>query len=353
MEHTTFTEASHPEYRTARAELPEFYAGQQQALETQMLAVAREIEGYRNARRPIPSDRSWVKEWPGLGSAKTWSKALAGDYDEMSLAAQLPNYRGVLAALASQRKSYAEEQLYSDLGGAQDVALAALSLMHHHGKDRLIVIEGGSGSGKTSALDLLQAAEGSGVMYRMEADESWKSPRVVLEVILRTLGVSELKVPASTGGRMEMVISVLNQKGRIILVFDEAHHVTGAILNLFKSILNRTPALMMLAGMKTLLQKLRTAASEEAKQLYQNRLFRRISLGGPDAAGAQDFLSRRLSTAPKWKQSTLDHIAATAAHAGNWSFLRRMVDHLVTAGNTNPNDADLLSAVTTAAAEIA
>jgi DNA transposition AAA+ family ATPase len=342
MEHT-FIERSHPE----------FLAEQQEALEAQLATVAREIEGYRQARRPAPSDRSWVKEWPGLGSAKTWSKALAADFEEMSVAAQLPNYRGVLAALASQRKSYAEEQLYPDLGGAQDVALAALRLMHHHGKDRLILIEGGSGSGKTSSLDLLQAAEGSGVMYRMEADESWKSPRVVLEVILRTLGVSELKIPASTGGRMELVISVLNQKGRIFLVFDEAHHVTGGILNLFKSILNRTPALMMLAGMKTLLQKLRTAASEEAKQLFQNRLFCRISLGAPDAVGTREFFTRRLGTEGKWKLATLDHVVSVASHCGNWSFLRRTVDHLVTAGNTNPNDADLLSAVTSAAAEIA
>jgi type II secretory pathway predicted ATPase ExeA len=340
---TTFTEHSHPE----------FQAEQKEALEMQLLTLAREIEGYRQARRPVPSDRSWAKEWPGLGSAKTWSKALAGDFGEMSVAAQLPNYRGVLAALASQRKSYAEEALYPDLGGAQDVALAALRLMHHHGKDRLILIEGGSGSGKTSALDLLQGAEGSGVMYRMEADESWKSPRVVLEVILKTLGVSELKIPASTGGRMELVIAVLNQKGRIFLVVDEAHHVTGAILNLFKSILNRTPALMMLAGMKTLLQKLRTAASEEAKQLFQNRLFCRISLGPPDAVGAREFLNRRLGTSGKWKLSTLDHLVAVATHSGNWSFLRRTYDHLTTAGNLDPNDADLLSAASSAAAEIA
>lgn len=339
----TFIEASHPE----------FLKEQNEALESQMVAVAREIDGYRNARRPIPSDRAWVKEWPGLGSAKTWSKALSGDFSEMSIPAQLPNYRGVLTALASQRKAYAEEPLYADLGGAQDVALAALRLMHHHGKDRLILIEGGSGSGKTSSLDLLQGAEGSGVMYRMEADESWKSPRVVLEVILRTLGVSELKVPASTGGRMEMVISVLNQKGRIMLVFDEAHHVTGSILNLFKSILNRTPALMLLAGMKTLLQKLRTAASEEAKQLFQNRLFCRISLGGPDASGAREFFSRRLKTPATWKANTMDHVVAVAQHAGNWSFLRRTVDHLVTAGNMEPNDSELLAAATSAAAEIA
>jgi DNA transposition AAA+ family ATPase len=340
---TSFIEASHPE----------FLAEQQEALETQMLAVAREIEGYRNARRPIPSDRAWVKEWPGLGSAKTWAKALSGDYEEMSVAAQLPNYRGVLAALASQRKSYAEEQLYSDLGGAQDVALAALRLMHHHGKDRLILIEGGSGSGKTSSLDLLQGAEGSGVMYRMEADESWKSLRVVLETILKKLGVSELKIPATTGGMMEMVMEVLNQKGRIFLVIDEAHHMTGGTINLLKSILNRSPALMILAGMKTLLQKLRTAASEEAKQLFQNRLFCRISLGGPDATGAREFFSRRLGTPAKWKSSTLDQIVAVAAHAGNWSFLRRTVDHLVTAGNTEPNDSELLAAATSAAAEIA
>lgn len=343
----TYTERSHPEY-AADHETPD-----SAPLEAQLLAIAVQIDAYRQLRRPVPSDRAWAREWPGLGSAKTWAKIMDGDFSGLSVAAKLPDYRGVLAALQAQKKATAAEQLYDDLGGAQEVALATLRLMHHHGKDRLIVIEGGSGSGKTSSIDLLAAGEASGSIYRLEADETWKSQRVAMRAMLLCLGVPEADVPAATGDRLEKLIHVLARKGRIILAVDEAHHVTGGVLNLFKTLLNRTELLLILAGMKTLLQKLRAAAAEESKQLFHNRLFIRVSLGGPDAEGTRDYLSRRLSVSGAWKSATLHGIASAAAHSGHWSYLRRIVDQLLTSGIQDPSDSELMGAATTAASEIA
>jgi len=334
---------------------PEFLAEQREALESQLLTIAKEIDGYRRARNPQPSDRAWVREWPGLGSAKTWAKIVKGDLDEVSVEAKLPDYRGTLAALAAQRKSYAAEELYDDLAGAQAVTLAALRMMHHHGKDRLLMIQGGSGSGKTSALDLLARGEGSGSMVRIEANDTWKSERVAMHDILRALGESEdsIKILGTTGDRLEMILTILNRRGRITLAIDEAHHCTGRVLNLFKTLLNRTECLLIMAGMATLLQKLRAAASEESKQLIHNRLFCSVHMAGPDAAGVSCFLARRLVMKAGWKNSTLDSIASAAAHAGHWSFLRRIVDHLLTAGNDKPDDSDLMAAANSAAREIA
>lgn len=341
----TFIEASHPE----------FPAEQREALEAQLLAAARQIDSYRKARSSAPSDRAWVREWPGLGSAKTWAKILKGDFDEVSVEAKLPDYRGTLTALAAQRRSYAAEELYDDLAGAQAVILAALRMMHHHGKDRLLMIQGGSGSGKTSALDLLARGEGSGAMVRIEANDTWKSERVAMHDILRALGEGEdaIKALGTTGDRLEAILTILNRRGRITLAIDEAHHCTGRVLNLFKTLLNRTECLLIMAGMATLLQKLRAAASEESKQLIHNRLFCSVHMAGPDDSGAAEFFRRRLKVAGAWKASTLATIAAAAAHAGHWSFLRRLVDHLQTAGNLDPDDGDLLAAATSAAREIA
>jgi type II secretory pathway predicted ATPase ExeA len=334
---------------------PEFLAEQREALESKLLTTAKEIDSYRKARFPQPSDRAWVREWPGLGSAKTWAKILKGDLDEVSVEAKLPDYRGTLAALAAQRKSYAAEELYDDLAGAQAVTLAALRMMHHHGKDRLLMIQGGSGSGKTSALDLLARGEGSGSMVRIEANDTWKSERVAMHDILRALGESEdsIKILSTTGDRLEMILTILNRRGRITLAIDEAHHCTGRVLNLFKTLLNRTEVLLIMAGMATLLQKLRAAASEESKQLIHNRLFCSVHMAGPDASGVAAFLARRLSIAACWKNSTLESIANAATHAGHWSFLRRIVDHLLTAGNVRPDDSDLMAAAHSAAREIA
>jgi DNA transposition AAA+ family ATPase len=334
---------------------PEFLREQREALETQLLTAAREIEGHRSARRPAPSDRAWVREWPGLGSAKTWSKILKGDLEEVSVEAKLPDYRGTLAALNAQRRSYAAEELYDDLAGAQAVTLAALRMMHHHGKDRLLLVQGGSGSGKTSALDLLARGEGSGSMVRIEANDTWKSERVAMHDILRALGESEdtIRLLTTTGDRLEMIFTILTRRGRITLAIDEAHHCTGRVINLFKTLLNRTECLLIMAGMATLLQKLRAAASEESKQLIHNRLFCSVQMAGPDAAGAAAFLNRRLQLTGTWKASTLESIASTAKHCGHWSFLRRVVDHLLTGGTTQPDDAELMAAVHSAAREIA
>lgn len=345
MTPASFIESSHPE----------FLREQREALENQLLTAAREIDGYRNARSPVPSDRAWVREWPGLGSAKTWGKISKGDLEEISVEAKLPDYRGTLAALAAQRRSYAAEELYDDLAGAQAVTLAALRMMHHHGKDRLLMVQGGSGSGKTSALDLLARGEGSGAMVRIEANDTWKSERVAMHDILRALGesVDSIKLLSTTGDRLEQILTILHRRGRITLAVDEAHHCTGRVLNLFKTLLNRTECLLIMAGMATLLHKLRAAASEESKQLIHNRLFCSVQMTGPDAAGAAAFLNRRLKITGKWKTSTLESVASTAKHAGHWSFLRRVVDHLLMGGNHQPDDSELMAAAHSAAREIA
>lgn len=345
MTSTNYIESSHPE----------FLAEQREALESQLRTAAHEIDGYRKSRNPAPSDRAWAREWPGLGSAKTWSKILRGDLEEISVEAKLPDYRGVLAALAAQRKSYAAEVLYPDLAGAQAVTLSALRMMHHHGKDRLLLIQGGSGSGKTSALDLLERDLGGAAMVRLEANEAWKSDRVAMHDFLRALGESDgsIRQLSTTGDRLEKILEILGRRGRVIVAVDEAHHCTGRILNLFKTLLNRSELLLIMAGMATLLQKLRANASEESKQLIHNRLFASVRMAGPDAAGSGQFLARRLHVGGSWKLSTLSELAEAARHGGHWSFLRRVVDHLLTAGNVDPNDDDLLNAASSAAREIA
>jgi DNA transposition AAA+ family ATPase len=340
-----FMEASHPD----------FLAEQQEALDTQLLTTAKEIEALRTARVPVPSQNAWVKEWPGLGSQKTYSKILSGELEDVNTAAKLPDYRGVLRAILADQKGRAAEVLYDDLPGAQAAILAALRLMHHHGKDRLLLIQGGSGSGKTSVLDLLAKGAAAGALVRVEANDTWKSERVAMRDILLGLGDSLEKVEAmrSGGEMLARILEILERKGRILLAIDEAHHCTGRVLNLLKTLLNKSEVLLVMAGMNTLLQKLRANASEEAKQLIHNRLFQSVNLGGPDGASATAFLRRRMGVTTSWKAGTLTTLTETARHCGHWSFLRRVVDHLRMNGANQPDDADLLSAVNDAAREIA
>lgn len=346
----SFIENSHPEHVAEQREAAE-------AARRELVNVAMQIEAHRKATRPEKSQNAWVREWPGLGSQKTYSNILAGDTDGIAIAKKLPDYRAVLQAIGANVSKGDREELYQDLPGAEAVTLAALRLMHHKGKDRLILIEGGSGSGKTSSLDVLESVgAGGSKILRMEADETWKSQRVAMRAMLRKLQVPDAKIPVVTGDMMRLLIDTINERGRIMIAVDEAHHVSGTVLNLFKALLNSTTLMLILAGMNTLFQKLRASASEEAKQLIHNRLYQRVNLAGPDAATARVFLKRRMNlngTADAWKDGTLRAISAHAVNCGHWSFLRRIVDQLAASGVREPGDAELMAAAESARIEIA
>lgn len=325
-------------------------------LEVELKRIASLIDAHRQSLRPQPSDRAWVKKWHGLGSAKTWAKILKGDFNGLSVESQLPNYRGVLTILDATTRDRSTDVLYPDLPPAQALTLATLRLLHHYGKDRLILVVGGSGSSKSSSLEVLSQNEAAGNMVIVEAsDVTWRSPRAAIIDMLRALGVSNEKIPNSTSEMLSLLLATLQRKGRIILAVDEAHHANGTILNLFKTLLNKTEVLLILAGMETLFQKLRAVASEEAKQLIHNRLYAKIQFRAPDVEGAEMFLTRRLELeGSPWKKATLKEVVARSASSGNWAFIRRVVDHLQDGGLTGADvdDATLLTAASNAQLEI-
>lgn len=344
---TTFAEASHPDTRKDLRE-------REENLGAQLRETAEKIETHRLALRPQPSQNQWVREWSGLGSQKAYSKILNGDFEQISVSVKLGHYRGVLAALGAMVKSRGEEELYDDLAGAQEGVLNTLRLMHHYGKDRLILVKGGNGSGKTSMLSVIRRAVGGGAIHIAEANDFWKSEKEALQDLLIALGTGEKKLEElkTNGDRLKELLDVLHRQGRVILAIDEAHHCTGRILNLIKTLINRTEVLVIMAGMDTLLQKLRSSASEESKQLFQNRLFCALRLNPPDSAGVRLFLNRRLGVEGKWRESTCVEIAKSSINGGAWSFLRRVVDQLATSGETNPDDGELMAAAARAAIEI-
>lgn len=352
MTTTTFIEASHPEVAAERNQARREQRNSRRDLGAELVGVARLIEAARAEAEE--SQNAWVRKWPGLGSQKSYAKIIGGDLADISLEKKLPDYRAVLAAICANVGASGAEPLYADLPGPEALLLTALRLMHHEGKDRLILLLGGSGSGKTSALDVLAAEGGSGSkLLRLEADETWKSPRAALRRMLIAAGVPKGEVPNTLADMEDLLIGRIQDSGRCMMVVDEAHHVSGCVLNLFKTLLNRTQLRLILAGMNTLFQKLRANASEEAKQLIHNRLFQRVDLSGPDKDTARLFLSRRLGADPGWKNGTMFHIASAAASSGHWSFLRRVIDQVRASGIAAPGDAELIAAADAARKEIA
>lgn len=256
----TFMELSQPEAaaerNAERRELRESRGSQGARLDLarEMASVAGLIEAARADSQE--SQNAWVRKWPGLGSQKSYAKIISGDFQDVSLEKKLPDYRAVLAAICANVSGSGSEPLYADLPGPEALLLTALRLMHHEGKDRLILLLGGSGSGKTSALDVLASEGGSGSkLLRLEADETWKSPRAALRRMLISAGVPKGEMPATLADMEDLLIARIQDSGRCMMVVDEAHHVSGCVLNLFKTLLNRTQLRLILAGMNTLFQK--------------------------------------------------------------------------------------------------
>lgn len=323
---------------------------------TELIATARLIDDYRKALPSPPSDRSWLKMWPALGSTKLWSSLLRGTAEKVSAQKRLAHYKGVLAALRANIDKRGEEELYSDLSHVEVAALATLRLLHHHGKDRLIIIEGTSGSGKTSILTLISQGEAAGSYYGTEADECWSNIRNACHSLLTMLGYGSTQHPIPYGkkDRQDLLLKAISEKGRITIGIDEAHHFAPSVLNLIKTILNRTDAIIIIAGMETLFQKLRAAASEEAKQLYHNRLFARISLDTPAELDVRLWLSRRLECSHEgeiWKRGTINKLCRDSRNLGMWSYIRKTADVMIDCGHTGERaeDSHLLNAAEEAA----
>lgn len=315
--------------------------------------IAQSIEAIRQRIKPAPSHRQWSKLWPGLGSPKTYGKVIRGDFAQLDAGKQLVKYRAVLAAMEANSEERSIEEVYQDLPKVEEAQIAALALARHHGTDRMISIEGGSGSGKSTILRILSEGALAGSIFIAEASETWKSPRAALYDMLRALSVSDDEIPASLAARQSLLIKILKRRGKLFLAIDESHHCTGPVLNILKSLLNQSPVMVIIAGVATLLSKLKSAAAEESKQLFHNRLYARIVLGRPCQEGALKFLTRRLDGG-KWSAGTISKLNQTAEHFGHYAFLRKTVDLLRDQGlsGAEVDDALLIQTATQAMEEI-
>ena len=319
-----YLELSHPERRSEQAEAQsDATAADRAAGIAALFGVAREIRACQERLKPAPSDRAFVNQYPDLGSTTTYQKLRDGA-EERDPDVWLPKYSGVLASLRLAAMAAPGEEIYEDLAPARAIHSAVLRLARACGKDRLVVIEGPSGSGKTESLRI-EARRQGGAMVLVDADETWKSPRVALGDILRALGESD--IPGNTVGCRDRLIALCGARQYVIAI-DEGHHACASVLNMIKTMINRTSVRILIAAQGTLWRKLTAIASEEAMQLLHNRLNTRVQLHAPTPAEAGAFLSRRLGFERPLPVAMLADTAKAAAGLGHYAFLRRVADHL-------------------------
>jgi type II secretory pathway predicted ATPase ExeA len=256
----------------------------------ELVALARQVRSWQEGRNL--SDNELLRRYPGLGSTKTFTRILRGDLAELDIERWATDYRAVWTVIESLTgRERDEEELYEDLSTVVALRRALGDIFECRSIRRVILVEGDSGLGKSSALTFMQRKWGQRLLI-VEATEVWgDNPNALLGAILDALGVRDQAM--SREGRLRQVVARLRQ-ARTALAIDEAHHLGPHCLNTCKTLVNQTPGEVVLLALPTLWRRLERAAYEEVKQLLGNRLAERIKLGALREADVKKLLSRRL-----------------------------------------------------------
>jgi len=286
----------------------------QQELKT----LAHNIQQWQEAKHL--SDAALRKRFPDIGSDRTYKRILAGDLDELDVEVQLAKYRAVWTLIETIGDDAAEsEDFYDDLTPVIQLRRALLETFHETGNARFILVQGDTGSGKTSAAKSLIAKYGQRLLFVELTEVFGDSPHNFLGLILMALGQKDL--PYAPVERLQKVVAALSQ-GRRCLIIDELHHAGPRILNTIKTLVNSTPGEFVGLTMPPLWARLERGNYEECRQLVGNRLAERIKLAPVTRGDMTKFIARRL---PGLNGETPKAIALLEQYApgrGNLAFVR-------------------------------
>lgn len=288
----------------------------------ELVGLAQKIRAWQEARKY--SDNELLRRLPGLGSTKTFGRILKSDLEELDLDRWLAEYRAVWALIESLAgRDRDEEQLYDDLSTVVQLRRSLVEILECRSIRRVILLEGDSGLGKSSALTQLQHKYGQRILIT-EATEVWgDNPNAFLGSVLEALGVRELAL--SREGRLRQVVTKLREH-RMALAIDEAHHLGPHCLNTCKTLVNQTPSEIVLLALPTLWRRLERAAYEEVKQLLGNRLAERIKVGELRESDVRKMLTRRLSIETP---ATAQAVLKEARTRGNLSFVAAVCERVI------------------------
>lgn len=286
------------------------------------------IRAWQDSQTPRPSDQALCNRYIQLGSTRTFKRVWTGDGIEgLNLEDWLPKYRHVWEQIQADDIEVAAEPIFDDLFPAKEASRAWVRLMGQHGLQRWVHLEGDTGSGKTFALRALKEKIG-GAAYVVEAHEGWNRFRTGIKLMAEALSVrpGQGDLPQSAGDWLELVIKKLNERGRRVILIDEAHHFSGEMLNALKALITRTDCVFITAGMDTLWSKLTSANALEARQLTLNRMLFKVKLTAPSLADTKSYLLRRCGA--KGADATMKRLIAASESRGGFAFLRRVAERL-------------------------
>lgn len=288
------------------------------------------IQQIANQLFSYAKDRSWsltrlCREYPGLGSERTFRDMRDGKGDKYDLDNWLIAYQAALTAIIDVTETPAEQRYYDNLSTVMQVHRAILGAMNNTGNNRVVIIQGDTGIGKTYAADILAKRYGERII-RIEATTVWNDrPKALLDAILHVLGQTPPSVPVAA---LSDVVHHLSGARRCLII-DEAHHMGPRCLDTVKTLVNRTRGEFVLMAMATLWDRLGTRAYFEARQIGTNRLSERVVL----ELTLGDIVQYLANALPS--QLSDDDLATAARlllppsiQSGNFAFVRDVTDLL-------------------------
>lgn len=291
---------------------------------TQLTDLATKIESWREAHG-TPKAQMERRFSTYIRSYRNIERAVKGETGEMDVEKNLSAFSAIWSLLNTPDARHSE-RAYDDFTAAARLRHAFMRTMTKTGPNRVILVIGPTGAGKTKAREVLQNTWKNRIAS-LDATRAWHDHSLgFLAAIWNALG----RVGA-VGHSRDGLVRVINalQEERRALLIDEAHYLGPNQLNIVTTLVNNTPGEFILIGQPTLWSRLETdrGAYLEARQLTQNRLSRRINLGGAISNDVELMIERRLPDFPATARSKAAQlIMAHASSHGNLGFVRNVIE---------------------------
>lgn len=283
-----------------------------------LIAEHAEAEGWTKAEM--------IRQLPALKSDRTFDRIRMGDFAAIGdLAGLHTAYMGVLQGLEAAASD--DDPLYDDLSTTKAVRAQMIRLKMSRTKAKLIIVEGFTASGKTSAGQIVaksyNAMASLQQVYTIEASAGWSDrPNAMLTAMLRALGREA--TARSQAVRQNLLVSVLNERP-VIFIIDEVHDFGVRCLRVVKTLLNESPVKIIMLCHPRLFRDLERDNWDDLSQLTGNRLLARIELGTLNEDDVVKLIQRRLpglSASAKDLAKTASELASMSLNHGNLAFVR-------------------------------
>ncbi len=194
----------------------------------------------------------------------------------------------------------ATEPEYEDFRDVTAVIRAVAESLLENQISRFVCVIGENGCGKDAAINALKRRWPKLVIVA-EAHGFWrddcKNPSVntMLADLLRALNPARRNgrsIPQGSADRLQLIIDDLSAR-KLVLIINEADCLGPNGLGVLKTLINRTPVVIVAFFKPVLLNRLVKRSYEEAKQLFGNRLSSQVCLRGPASDEIGLFLERR------------------------------------------------------------